>query len=199
MSFNSCSLCNLILWVKGLIKSCVIILKYTYVVACIALDLKPFILHVFILFREVLQLTRSIESKMESPVSSYTIVHYAFCTTSLDSSFCWFEFYLGFCWNWTQGCGRLQCHILHLLFKNSKSILQVEIVLCRDWSYITMCGNIRSLKSEIYICRKFYMWLTQEIFIFGFCCHIWTSCNWFKFSWEFSLRPQKYPVDQPGC
>jgi hypothetical protein len=97
MSFNSCSLCNLILWVKGLIKSCVIILKYTYVVACIALDLKPFILHVFILFREVLQLTRSIESKMESPVSSYTIVHYAFCTTSLDSSFCWFEFYLGFC------------------------------------------------------------------------------------------------------
>ena len=57
---------------------------------------------------------------MESPVSSYTIVHSAFCTTSLDSSFCWFEFYLGFCWNWTQGCGRLQCHIIHLLFKNSK-------------------------------------------------------------------------------
>ena len=35
MSFNSCSLCNLILWVKGLIKSCVIILKYRYLCCCL--------------------------------------------------------------------------------------------------------------------------------------------------------------------
>jgi hypothetical protein len=40
-----------------------------------------------------------------------------------------------------------------------------EIVLCRDWSV-----RHHNMFSEIYICRKFYIWLTQKIFIFGFCC-----------------------------
>jgi hypothetical protein len=26
----------------------------------------------------------------------------------------------------------LECHIIYLLFKNSKSVLQVKIILCRD-------------------------------------------------------------------
>ena len=30
----------------------------------------------------------------------------------------------------------LECHIIYLLFKNCKSVLQVEIVLCRDWSLL---------------------------------------------------------------
>ena len=34
-----------------------------------------------------------------------------------------------------------------------------------------VCLQHTSLFSEIYICRKFYIWLTQEIFLFGICCN----------------------------
>jgi hypothetical protein len=34
--------------------------------------------------------------------------------------------------------------------------------------FIILWGTIRSLKSQI--CRKFYIWLRQESFVFGFCC-----------------------------
>ena len=61
----------------------------------------------------------------------------------------------------------LKWHIIYLLFKKSKSIFLVEIVLCWDWSL----SHVRHHPfSEIYICRKSYNWLKQEIFIFGFCC-----------------------------
>jgi hypothetical protein len=33
----------------------------------------------------------------------------------------------------------LECHIIYLLFKNSKNVLQVEIVLCRDLS-LSQCA-----------------------------------------------------------
>jgi hypothetical protein len=35
----------------------------------------------------------------------------------------------------------------------------------------SVCLQHTSLFSEIYICRKFYIWLTQEIFLFGICCN----------------------------
>jgi hypothetical protein len=41
----------------------------------------------------------------------------------------------------------LECHIIYLLFKNFKSILQVDIVFKLILKFITMCGIIRSLKS----------------------------------------------------
>jgi hypothetical protein len=50
---------------------------------------------------------------------------------------------------------------IHLMFWE-------EIVLCRDWS-LSQCVAPYTF-SEIYICRKFYIWLTQEISIFGICC-----------------------------
>jgi hypothetical protein len=55
-------------------------------------------------------------------------------------------------------CGytlRVTSKTIYILFENSKlSILQVE-----------MCGDF----SEIYICKTFYSWQTQEIVIFKFC------------------------------
>ena len=62
----------------------------------------------------------------------------------------------------------LKCHIIYLLFKKSKSILLVEIVLCWDWSLSHVQHHPFS---EIYICRKSYNWLNlikQEILFLDF-------------------------------
>jgi hypothetical protein len=73
----------------------------------------------------------------------------------------------------------LECHIIYLLFKNSKSILQVDIVLCRDWSW-SQCAAPYVLGNLPHACRKFnicliytenfYFWILlpgREIYILG--------------------------------
>ena len=56
--------------------------------------------------------------------------------------------------------------MIYLLFTKSKSILQVEIVLCWDWSL----SHVRHNRSLKFTMQESYNWLTQEIIIFGFCC-----------------------------
>jgi hypothetical protein len=53
------------------------------------------------------------------------------------------------------------------LCKNSKSVPQIEIVLWNDWRLPTWA---ESHFSKIYLSKKFYMWLAQEIFSSEFCC-----------------------------
>jgi hypothetical protein len=57
-------------------------------------------------------------------------------------------------------------HIIYLLLKTSKSVLQAEIEVYDNVRHHTF--------SEIYICRKFYIGLAQEMFVILYIleCHI---------------------------
>jgi hypothetical protein len=59
----------------------------------------------------------------------------------------------------------LECNIIHRLFKITESVLQVEIVVCQDWS-LSQCAAAPYVLWNLYICMKFYIWLAQEIWIF---------------------------------
>jgi hypothetical protein len=60
-------------------------------------------------------------------------------------------------------------YLIYLLFENSKTVLLAEIFLCRDWS-LSQCAAPYVLWNLHTVCRTFYIWLAQEIFIFGSCC-----------------------------
>ena len=70
----------------------------------------------------------------------------------------------------------LECYIIHLLFKNSKSVLQVENVLCRDWS-LSQCATPYVLwnlhmQEVLYLTYtgNFYFWILlpgREIYFLG--------------------------------
>jgi hypothetical protein len=59
----------------------------------------------------------------------------------------------------------LKCHIIYLLFKKSKSILLVEIVLCWDWSLSHVQHHPFS---EIYICRSLIIDFNRKFLFLDF-------------------------------